>query len=558
MNLKTINYRNKIKDFYSLYRAEIYSAAVGMIIFILVYGYRALNPMNISWMYHGMSSDFTQHYLGWKGFRNSAWTFPFGLMDQLTYPDKVSIIYTDSIPVFALIFKFLSPILPNSFQYFGLWGIMTYALNGVIAAKILKRYMNSILNVVLGTLFFTLSFQLLERMYVHSALAAHWMILIPIYLILIRRELSFKKKITAWGIVGMLCPLVHSYFILFDGIILVGFIIAVFTDSEGREKDIKSRIITSSAVLAAFVSAGLFMLFCLGAFNTGIANISGNVEEYGLDLNAFFNEMRSGYFPEYLPYRKGHRIYYLGAGIIILTLYTIISIIKERDWNRFKERRSTVIALISTFVIALVVACSPLVTLNGNTVLHYSLPDIIMNVWSVFRNTARTSWVCIYLIFIFAICADCGGRASRERKTAVLIFAFMIQFLDMSPFILERHGKIITETNVKEFDPHLGTDYLDTLVASHGIKHIVYGPIYDNSFKYLTGYAMSRHLTTNVFRLAQGSSRNNEELFKAELYSPDESSLYVIKAEDSAFAYDDCGVNWLETGEFIIGIVGEW
>ncbi len=555
---KNVKLKEKALGFYGRYKAEICSAIAGMIIFILVYGYRLLNPMNISWMYHGLSSDFTQHYLGWRGFRNSAWTFPIGLMDQLTYPDKVSIIYTDSIPLFAIFFKILSPILPNSFQYFGLWGIMTYALNGIVAAKILKRYLNSLLNIVLGSLFFMLSFQMVERMYYHSALAAHWMLLIPIYFILIRREMPLKDKAVAWGIIGVLCPLVHSYFILFDGIILVGFIIGIILDKNGMEKDMKARLLTSCAVLMAFVASGLLMLYVLGAFHNSIADLSGNVENYGLDLNAFFNEMRAGYFPEYLPYRKGHRIYYLGAGMLILTACTLIRIIKKKELSFFRERKNTFIALTATYIIALLVACSPLITLNGQTVIHYSLPDFIMNIWSVFRNTARTSWVCIYLIFIFAICADSFVKADREKKTAILIFAFMIQFLDMSPYIIERHGKIIAETNVKEFDPHLGTSYLDTLIADHGIKHIVFGPIYDYDFKYLTGYAMSRHLTTNVFRLAQGSRRNNEEVFRTELYNPDGESLYIIRAEDSAYAYDDCGINWLDTGEFIIGIVGEW
>ncbi|MCR4745944.1 MAG: DUF6311 domain-containing protein, partial [Lachnospiraceae bacterium] len=415
----SLNLKTRLKSVYGRHNVEFMAAAVGMLVFILVYGYKILNPMNISWMYHGLSTDFTQHYLGWKGFRNSAWTFPIGLMDQLTYPDKVSIIYTDSIPIFALFFKLFNPILPDRFQYFGFWGILTYALNGVFASMILKRYLKSKLNVILGSLFFIFSFQMLERMYFHSALAAHWLILLPIYLILIRRELSLKKKIFLWGIVGALCPLIHSYFILFDGIILAGFMLAVIIDRDGMEDSNKKRLIAAGLSFLSFVLVGLFTLFILGAFDNTVADLNGSVDNFGLDLNAFFNEMGAGYFPEVFSYRKGHRIYYLGAGIIILTMITAIQIIRHKDWEFFKKRKNTIIAIAATYVLALIVACSPTITLNGNVIIHYPLPELVKNIWSVFKNTARTSWVCIYLIFIFAICAD-YKYVSRELKTSFL------------------------------------------------------------------------------------------------------------------------------------------
>lgn len=45
----------------------------------------------------------------------------------------VSVLYTDSIPLFAIFFKALSPLLPETFQYFGLFGLMCYMLNGGFA-----------------------------------------------------------------------------------------------------------------------------------------------------------------------------------------------------------------------------------------------------------------------------------------------------------------------------------------------------------------------------------------------------------------------------------------
>lgn len=69
------------------------------------------------------------------------------MTDMLSYPDQISIIFTDSIPCFAVIFKILSPVLPENFQYFGLWGMMCFILQGIIAARILKSYSDSRISV---------------------------------------------------------------------------------------------------------------------------------------------------------------------------------------------------------------------------------------------------------------------------------------------------------------------------------------------------------------------------------------------------------------------------
>lgn len=59
------------------------------------------------------------------------------------YDEISSVIFTDSIPLFAILFKILSPVLPETFQYFDFWGMISYMLQGAISAKILKKYLRS-------------------------------------------------------------------------------------------------------------------------------------------------------------------------------------------------------------------------------------------------------------------------------------------------------------------------------------------------------------------------------------------------------------------------------
>ena len=41
-----------------------------------------------------------------EAYRNSDWHFPIGMIDSLVYPNQTSVIYTDSIPLFAIFFKY--------------------------------------------------------------------------------------------------------------------------------------------------------------------------------------------------------------------------------------------------------------------------------------------------------------------------------------------------------------------------------------------------------------------------------------------------------------------
>ena len=98
----------------SRYAPTILAIFLGTLSFFLVAGLDFLNPKNISWIY---GADPEQQYIGWIFFRNSPWTFPVGLNPNFGIDISSSIVYTDSIPLMALIFKLFNSTLPINFQY---------------------------------------------------------------------------------------------------------------------------------------------------------------------------------------------------------------------------------------------------------------------------------------------------------------------------------------------------------------------------------------------------------------------------------------------------------
>ena len=67
-------------------------------------GVDASNPLNQNWLLNG---DLAQYQIGWKFFRDDIWRFPIGLNPNFGISDGSSIIYSDSIPIFAIIWGFL-------------------------------------------------------------------------------------------------------------------------------------------------------------------------------------------------------------------------------------------------------------------------------------------------------------------------------------------------------------------------------------------------------------------------------------------------------------------
>ena len=112
--------------------------AVGIAAFLCIYGVHVLDVTYTDWLLGG--GDLTQHYLGWCFFRDSAWTFPIGLTDRMSWPYEVSVIYTDSVPLLAVFFKLFRGILPERFQYFGLWGLICFMLQGAFGSLLIYHY----------------------------------------------------------------------------------------------------------------------------------------------------------------------------------------------------------------------------------------------------------------------------------------------------------------------------------------------------------------------------------------------------------------------------------
>ena len=153
---------------------------------VTFFGFQNFNFTNIKWLFIG--NDLSAHQTGWHFFKEDIWRFPLG--SNPNYGDKIgnSIIYSDSIPLLALIFKLFNFLIPEKFQYFSFWFLLCFFFQGILSQQLIYKYTNNRLFSLIGSFFFIFFPIAIYRMGFHPALFGQWTLIITIYLILYKNE----------------------------------------------------------------------------------------------------------------------------------------------------------------------------------------------------------------------------------------------------------------------------------------------------------------------------------------------------------------------------------
>ena len=281
----------KTKAFLQKHRWSLTGALLGALVFLVLYGVRVLDPVCVDWILNNPSPDPSQHYLGWVFYRRSGWHLPYlGANYSAIYPYRTSILYTDSIPLLAVVCKLLGGVLPACFQYLGLWGLFCYAMQGGLAQALIARIggvrpQDTAKNwaSVLGAGVLVLFPALNIRMFAHTALAANWLVLLALWVWLCAEQSenrpSTGKLCLWWGVLGLLCAGIHLYYLPMVGMVLVATCV-----QRGLEKRGPAAVVLP---IVSFCAVALAELFVLGAF---AANFAGYSNGYlsGADLANLF------------------------------------------------------------------------------------------------------------------------------------------------------------------------------------------------------------------------------------------------------------------------------
>lgn len=189
----------------------IFLISIGVLGFYLISGGDILLYNNISWLLVG---DSAQHYAGWAFYREAPWKFPVGINLNWGLDLSSSIIFTDSLPLFAILFKIFSSFLPEVFQYFGLWILICFVLQSFFSWKILNKYIDDRWICIIATGFFVTAPPMLWRLHGHTSLFSHFLILAALHLYISSRA---DRRRGFWLLLLTVTALVHPYLLAMIG-----------------------------------------------------------------------------------------------------------------------------------------------------------------------------------------------------------------------------------------------------------------------------------------------------------------------------------------------------
>jgi len=556
---------NKIKNKYTL--MYVMAALIGVALFLYLYGVEVLNPINTKWLLRG--SDLSQHYIGWEAYRKSKWMFPFGCYDILSYPAKMSVIFSDSIPLVAFIFKLLSPVLPEQFQYFGWWGLLCFVLQAVVGVHITSRFTKNPVISFCGGMLFLLSPVMIYRMYYHTALAGQWILLIAIDLMVTSifedavknsvekgaKTIDSNREVIAWGAVGLLAAGTHIYLLLMCGIVLLGRCLYSLLKCRSIKNIWKS--------FAAFLASAVAVVFLMGGFVPGTGAGLGGLGSYSMNLNSLINSCGwSSVFKELtlVSEKQIEGLGYPGLGVYFLLLMSAVSlplILKENKGCNAEKQLPKIFSASVVILGTILFALSPTISFGDKILIQIPLPEIVEKLWTVFRATGRLVWIIVYMLIALSIISV--SYISKEKRYEKWTQYAFVLFVILQIFDL--HVKF-TEINYNyrnlEYKESfmIDDDFWNQVGENNTIKHINLADSLSSTDVYvLSQWCLDNDKTINRYHFARKNKDIVNENLKASLANPDEENLYLF-FDKQILTCKEYDLNYYRGDRFIVGYKG--
>ena len=534
------------------FRWPLTGALLGALVFVALYGVQVLNPASVDWILNNPSPDPSQHYLGWAFFRQSPVHLPYiGANYSNIYPYRTSVLFTDSIPLLALLFKCLGPVLPARFQYFGWWGLACYALQGGFTQAILarlggvrKEQTARCWATVAGAGVLVLFPALTVRMFAHTALAANWLVLLAVWLWLKSDGLlpTTRRACLVWAGMGILCAGIHLYYLPMVGIVLVGYAVRRALQKRG----------VAAVVLpvVCFCAAAGVELVALGAFASNFAGYSNGYLN-GADLvNLVVPGLQASWEQDV----------YIGLGAVAALVLAVVGLLVARlrgkvqfaAWCR--RYGAWLAAGAVVLVLDAVAAMGNTVTLGGHTLGTVPIPQLLMDFWAMFSSCARLAWLAGLLLALLA-----GGvvlRVWHGRAAVVLLAACaLLQGYGQREELSNRFARYhAAETYA---DQTILTDPAwETLASSGRFRHLAFASFdfEHDEFWDLAAFAADHGWTSNSFYMGHMDGNLAAVTLAGEMNTLSADTLYVFIDEDE-LARDSFGLHYYRLNGILIGSV---
>ena len=361
-----------------LFRSRLFLALliVGIIINAIAWG-PCLSPWQVECFKLGDWGDYKFHYQGWISYlRGSSWVPPY--LMAFSWPDKSSVMFTDSIPLAAILFKPITLLfhLPD-WQYFSLLSILNSILIAWCACRIGQAMRWKVITTVgCGLVLLTSSLSWTRLSVHHEALQLHGLLILAMTWVITRHSAMRSWLCLISASIG-----IHAYYL---PLVLAAMFPYWLSSTQKIQK-------ACAIVVVIAVSAFVF------GFLPG--SLSSNSEVWGANLLTLIDpQHHSVIFSKLLkkePYEiEGYA--YLGLGILVGLLLVL-----SKDDDLFSDESLFPLAwwLISSalFIFALGhtwnIADVPITPHKA----LFAIPGA-SRIYDVFRSSGRFTWPITYSV----------------------------------------------------------------------------------------------------------------------------------------------------------------
>ncbi|NSW88597.1 hypothetical protein CL651_002440 [bacterium] len=425
-------------DIKSNFTKVIVSLVLSTLSFVYFCDIRILDPTFNKWL---MPGDSETYWLNWLFYQESS-LIQIPIFKNYNYGMELSstIALNDSLPIMAFVFKIFQSLLPVNSQYFGIWIYICFFLQSLFAMKLLNKFSDDSLLIIIYSIFFLLAPIFLWRLWGHYSLMAHWLILGSL-------NIYFNKdfKFLNWLIIFFFSYLVSAYIAVMMFIIFATDLLKrKFTNQIKLEEIIKLSLIF---IVCSFVS-----LYLIGYIDPGTKLSTSGFGFYKANLLTFFdsNLLWSNIFSDIKSIEGEHEGFaFLGSGVLLLALIFIPLILyKRKEFKLYKVAGLKYFFIIS--ILLLILALSNNIHIADYHLLNIDLPKFIEKTFGIIRASGRMVWIPFYLIYILLFIAI-DSFSYRKLSKILIILALTINIIDLNKvsnlFILKT-GDI--ELNYKE------------------------------------------------------------------------------------------------------------
>jgi hypothetical protein len=496
------------------YRSQIAGAALaalaGLLFGLWLLPPEFIDPTRVDWVLAG--DDTAASWLSWQYFRNEPWALPPGRVVGYGLEMGSSVVYTDSIPLAALLLKPFSFWLPAQFSYLGPWALLSLVLTPAFAYVCGLRAGRSVAAGAACALIAVTSGYLLVRVQGHFSLSSHWLVWWALAVYLGRDGAGARSQ-------RLLClPIalgVHAYlFVLVAAVVGADLLRRVAVTGERRLGAVVAEA-TAAAVLcaAAMWAYGYFVLSGAGGATPDFGAFAATVDTFWWRSNP---SMESAV--------------YLGAGVLAGALLALAALVYVDGAASASVRGHW--PLIGAVLVTALIAMSPQIAWRDGVLFPLGLSESMQAQLSTFRANGRLAWLAAAVLILAAV-SVVRWVPGRRRALAVLGLLVGLHVLDFHASILAFRDHLSTWESRQRPAALPSAEQWNDVIADHQTVLVAPMDHMAAGWRELAPYAarISRPINVGYFsrasweRFAPAYTQINTEITTARLR---ENALYVV------------------------------